>query len=285
MPKLPAALRVSGAPAAPTFPQQLLHGFVGDAMLERLLERLAAVFPESLPRFLESDPATGAAGAGAGAENSSHRDRIMSETAFMSVEYVWVPIVETPFGPERNEDVVWRLSAPLVSLNLNDPGNAWTITHLGRPEAPTESSKTVHRQVRQVPLRGSADGGARPTFEQCLEFLASLGYRPHYQYAKRGYAFICAGVATILVYKVYNLPPPTRTTRVGLHGVSPIEANHGMWVVELATLPPETPQVPPEALAKAEFDMMQVVEYLQGLVETHLMDPVTLRDQIPYRVR
>ncbi|KAJ3358931.1 hypothetical protein GGF32_009859 [Allomyces javanicus] len=279
---IPPALASRAVPAPhDTTMQLLLYGAVPDAMLDKLLERLAAIFPDSRRPYTPNDEDSGA---GVG-EDDDHLDAIRRDTAMMVAEYVFVPAVETPLGPARSNDVVLRLTAPLPSLHLDDKETVWSIAHTGRPEAPSPAWRTTRRAVHAVVLDGTADQ-PRPSFEQSVQFLRALGYRPYFQFVKKGFAFHAPGIATVLVYQTYNLPDPDPALRrINLHGVPPVEANHDVWVVEVASVPPPIPTTTPEMLDALEREMVAIAVALRGLVDVRIMDPVLLRDQVPYAVR
>ncbi|KAJ1499145.1 hypothetical protein HMI54_011971 [Coelomomyces lativittatus] len=268
--RLPEAFRriIPSMSELPVYTQLILYGAIPNTLCDPLLERLAAIFPESFSStFMETEMM----------KQQDPLERIKGETGFLYAEYVWIPEIETPPGPERNDDVILRLSSPLASSTLNDPQNTWSLQQFGRPETGSTHWHTLRRWVRTMPVNH---------FGPCLPFLKQLGYLPFYQFAKKGYAFHYQHTVLILVYKIYNLPPPD-TLRVNLNGVPSIKPNQDIWMVELLGQPPtyHLQARVLEYLENVERDMMTVVGFLKGWVDLQRVDPLLMRGHIPYSVK
>ncbi|RKO86667.1 hypothetical protein BDK51DRAFT_16256 [Blyttiomyces helicus] len=140
-PKLQAAASILISTAGRSF-RCSLHGAVPPAGLQKLLERLVGVCGDM---------------AFDGDEN------------LVEHEIVFVPAVESPFGPARNDDVVVRLRAPVFEDGafraLRD--RKWCLCQLGPPEPPKGGRPTFNnRAVYESAIVGDA-----------FKFVELLGYR------------------------------------------------------------------------------------------------------------
>ncbi|KAJ3269897.1 hypothetical protein HDV01_000824 [Terramyces sp. JEL0728] len=80
-------------------------------------------------------------------------------------EIVFKPTIETPYGPQRNDDVVLSLVSPVNGIDLD--GRSWSLVQRCQPEPPKAGQKLAnHRVVHSTVLEG-----------QVLDFMKELGYR------------------------------------------------------------------------------------------------------------
>ncbi|KAJ3326355.1 Mediator of RNA polymerase II transcription subunit 18 [Boothiomyces sp. JEL0866] len=89
-----------------------------------------------------------------------------SET-YCDHEIVYKPTIETPYGPQRNDDIVLSLISPVNGVELENRN--WTLVQRCQPEPPKAGQKLAnHRVIHSTILEGDA-----------LEFMKELGYRSY----------------------------------------------------------------------------------------------------------
>ncbi|KAI8927630.1 hypothetical protein BC831DRAFT_497659 [Entophlyctis helioformis] len=176
------------AAATPRTYQCALYGELPHTSLGKLLERMVGLCGDTLHQ---------------------------GSSRFCEHDICFIPTVETPFGPSRNDDMVLRLRSraldPSTGAFIDFPSRQWTLSHLSPPEPPKPGSKlATHRAVYQVPIQGDV-----------FQYMSMLGYRFNFEYVSRGYQFT-HGRVTITIFRVYRVR--TNSTSWVVQVTSPIVA-------------------------------------------------------------
>ncbi|CAG8433543.1 6735_t:CDS:2 [Ambispora gerdemannii] len=132
------------------------------------------------------------------------------------LEFGFVPTLQTPVGPARNEDVLLRLKSPLDEKDLSQ--RQWQLCQIGHPET-TEKKVTVRRVIYSRITQGN-------TFA--------------FEFVRKGSVFIYEDIIKISITQIYeleNLHDPT--------SLKPFDPQN-FWVVEVLTFSNE-PDVPLKA--------------------------------------
>ncbi|KAL7752718.1 hypothetical protein RI367_001720 [Sorochytrium milnesiophthora] len=240
--------------------QASLHGVCADAALPTVLERVA-----SLCAPAEED------------DVSLHKwnyvpwmDKVTKSAAFTRIEFTFVPQVETPPGPERNNDAVLRLCSVLQHTVFGHESNQWSILQVSSPEAQTADSATTLQAVMEVMLDTD--------FASALSFLGALGYRPHHQYALAGYQFQYKQSTRVQIYKVYPLSSPSVDGEFDAAGASPLPGNKSTYIVKVFSQPRRgSDDSQRSTTADLQQDLLQFGRNMQGLVSLSVVDTTLLR--------
>jgi hypothetical protein len=108
----------------------------------------------------------------------------------------FIPSVETPIGPDRNNDVIIKINCNLLDENYNyKPTSAkdkeWTINMIGNPDSRITNCIVI--PIRKIKTNGDI-----------FEFLKALGYKFYFEYLQRGFIFGCKNIR-IKVVQTYQV--------------------------------------------------------------------------------
>ncbi|CAI2181055.1 15272_t:CDS:2 [Funneliformis geosporum] len=163
-------------------------------------------------------------------------------------EIGFVPTIQSPEGPERNEDVLLRLKSPIEENDLTK--RQWILCQLGLPE--TRTGRTV--TVRPVLYSKISTGDA-------LKFMNVLGYR-------------LVNVSTPFNFKEiikYQLDVQLEVTKL-----TPYDPKEN-WMVEVTTIPVPQDQVDAYCSELRLFD-----DSLKGILNLFHVDHLVLQNKIHY---
>ncbi|KAJ1963841.1 hypothetical protein IWQ62_003096 [Dispira parvispora] len=176
----------------------------------------------------------------------------------------YIPAVETPLGPARNNDVVLRLQSD-IDPQTSDPNRLdnreWVLCQLGHPDP--HMSTVVDTRPE---LHASLGGG------DVLKFMTLLGYRYTFEFAQEGHIFIYQDRIRIQVTRVYELLQQhdllTRQPKLP----------DGAWLVEVAIH-----GVPRDQVTRVPEELMHFKALLEGVVKLENVDYLYLQNQIRYQ--
>ncbi|KAJ3186298.1 Mediator of RNA polymerase II transcription subunit 18 [Gaertneriomyces sp. JEL0708] len=180
-------------------------------------------------------------------------------------EIVFIPEMETPFGPARNDDVVLRARADVLGADgtfrkLYD--RDWTLCFLGSPEPPNPSA--IKKVTQRVVYESSVTGDA-------FRFMELLGYRFNYEFTKRGYRFTYKNL-TVNIFRIYKLQDKNKVTTA-----IPLSPEDTSWTIEVFSSSIHRERVP-EAVDR----LYEFASYVAGLVNLIAVDHTVFKNRIYY---
>ncbi|KAH6574993.1 hypothetical protein BASA61_008452 [Batrachochytrium salamandrivorans] len=159
----------------------------------------------------------------------------------------FLPAVQTPFGPARNDDVLLRLHATVFDKagNFIDfPSRKWSLLHLSAAEPPQTWSAT------RKPSRCSLFG---------------------FEVVRRGFAFVFGNIK-ITIFRLYQIQEQFRVS-----SAVPIHPQSTTWTVEAIS-----PIAGQEHVVRMSEELFQFSAHLSGLVSLAVVDHVCLQNSIKY---
>ncbi|KAL2919512.1 hypothetical protein HK105_201159 [Polyrhizophydium stewartii] len=188
----------------------------------------------------------------------------MGQRRFCEHHVCFVPAVETPFGPARNDDVVLWLHASAVDADgqaLPLCERKWDLVQLSPAEPPKAGPRLAnHRAVYRTPIEGDP-----------FRFLEMIGYRFNFEYVRRGFEFRLGG-ARMTIFRVYKLNEQHR-----ISSAVPVDPGSTKWIVELTS-----PVAGQEHVVRMSDELFQFAALLTGLVSLVVVDHTSLQNRIAY---
>ncbi|KNC97526.1 uncharacterized protein SPPG_07002 [Spizellomyces punctatus DAOM BR117] len=180
-------------------------------------------------------------------------------------EISFIPEVETPFGPARNDDTVLRLRANV----LDDDGNFtklhnrnWKICFFGTPELPKPGNR--RRATQRVVYESEVKGDA-------FRYMEMLGYKFNFEFVRKGYNFTYRNLR-IAIFRIYHLD-----TRHKVTSSVPVDGNDDSWIVEVTS-----PLTSAEGVPTLVDELHTFASHVAGLVTLVVVDHGALRNRIYY---
>ncbi|RIA80939.1 Med18 protein [Glomus cerebriforme] len=173
-------------------------------------------------------------------------------------EIGFIPTIQTPEGPLRNEDVSLKLKSPIEEDDLTK--RQWTLCQFGHPE--TRTGRTV--TLRPVLYSKISVGDA-------LKFMNVLGYSYAFEFAKKGIIFTFRDILKISITQIFKLEVQ--------HDVSkliPFDPKQN-WIVEVTTIPSQQDQVDFLCTELKSFG-----DSLKGILNLYHVEHLILQNKIHY---
>ncbi|KAH6583130.1 hypothetical protein BASA50_010660 [Batrachochytrium salamandrivorans] len=176
----------------------------------------------------------------------------------------FLPAVQTPFGPARNDDVLLRLHATVFDKagNFIDfPSRKWSLLHLSAAEPPKPGQRLAnHRAVHCTTPTGDV-----------IKYLEMLGYKFGFEVVRRGFAFVFGNIK-ITIFRLYQIQEQFRVS-----SAVPIHPQSTTWTVEAIS-----PIAGQEHVVRMSEELFQFSAHLSGLVSLAVVDHVCLQNSIKY---
>ncbi|CAG8604343.1 11812_t:CDS:2 [Funneliformis mosseae] len=173
-------------------------------------------------------------------------------------EIGFVPTIQTPEGPTRNEDILLRLKSPIEENDLTK--RQWILCQLGLPE--TRTGRTV--TVRPVLYSKISTGDA-------LKFMNVLGYRYAFEFAKKGIVFTFRDALKISITQIFKAYVQLEVSKL-----TPYDPKEN-WMVEVTTIP-----VPQDQVDACCLELRLFGDSLKGILNLFHVDHLVLQNKIHY---
>ncbi|KAJ1330318.1 hypothetical protein BSLG_001009 [Batrachochytrium salamandrivorans] len=158
----------------------------------------------------------------------------------------FLPAVQTPFGPARNDDVLLRLHATVFDKagNFIDfPSRKWSLLHLSAAEPPKPGQRLAnHRAVHCTTPTGDV-----------IKYLEMLGYKFGFEVVRRGFAFVFGNIK-ITIFRLYQIQEQFRVS-----SAVPIHPQSTTWTVEAIS-----PIAGQEHVVRMSEELFQFSAHLSG---------------------
>ncbi|CAG8479590.1 3881_t:CDS:2 [Acaulospora morrowiae] len=172
-------------------------------------------------------------------------------------EIGFIPSVQTPDGPSRNDDLLLKLKSPIEENDLTK--RQWQLCQLGHPETRSGRGVTVRSVLYAKILNGDA-----------LKFLNVLGYKYAYEYVKKGIVFTFRDLLRVNISQIFTLDK--------VHDVSSLKPfDEKNYIVEATTT-----LILAEAVDEKCQELLKFSEFLRGAVDLHHVDHLVLKNRVHY---
>jgi hypothetical protein len=177
-------------------------------------------------------------------------------------EIVFIPSIETPYGPKRKDDVVLRLLSSFTDSNqafIPLDKRSWTLVQTSSPLPATHPSHPISRSF----LSCQIDDG------HVFKFMNRLGYTSSFEIVRQGYSFHIHRIHLT----VYVPSQPSESFRVST-GMPLIK---DQWICKASL------QVSQEHVSEAQEQLKWLSNALAGLVSLKPVDHTLLDYRINYQ--
>jgi len=174
----------------------------------------------------------------------------------------FIPSVETPIGPDRNNDVIIKINCNLLDENYNYKANSildndWTINLVGNPDS--RITNCIVKPIRKIKTNGNI-----------FEFLKALGYKFHFEYLQRGFIFGCKNIR-IKVVQTYQIKK-----QYDLSTAKHLKHTKSIWLVEAySTYTKDNVKIVID-------ELITFASYLKGIVDLTVIDHHYVQQRINY---
>ncbi|EGF78346.1 hypothetical protein BATDEDRAFT_90909 [Batrachochytrium dendrobatidis JAM81] len=165
---------------------------------------------------------------------------------FCEHQIAFVPAVQTPFGPPRNDDILLRLHSNVLDAESNFIhflDREWTLLHLSPAEPPKAGQKLAnHRAIHHTRITGDV-----------IKYIEMLGYKFEFEVVRRGFTFQF-GQVRIDIFRLYQIQDQFRVS-----SAIPVVSNSTTWIVQVTS-----PILGQEHVVHMSDNLFQFAAHLSG---------------------